>query len=142
MIQKDQREKDRDICEAATGGVWIAVQPRSQEGGSSLGHFGPTWADEYPAATSVRMAGTRIRLTWEEHEANARAAVNAVNRLPSYIDAADEMERRIAEVDALATQAWKQAADYAAWGEHGAAAMMRDRFDALTKALRILRGQP
>lgn len=99
MISKEARERDRGICEAATP-EWIVVQPRSQEGGPTLGHTGPSFGNTFPAATSFRAAtGDPFdALSWEQHAANAAAAVTGRNRLPLYIAALDEAERERDEV--------------------------------------------
>lgn len=113
MITKEERDADAAILAAATGGTWITVVPRSQEGGVQLAGFGPTLAKDWPTATSLRVGGTdsstaekaglvaveAARMTMEQHAANAQAAAHAVNRLPVYIEAAAEMERRIAAME-------------------------------------------
>ena len=77
---------------AATPGPLIAVQPRSQDGGQAIAHFGPSWSDTFPARTSVRLPESGAPpLTWEQHERNAdfhahawedtRALVAEVRRL-------------------------------------------------------------
>ena len=107
MIPKAERDADAAILAAATGGMWITVAPRSQEGGVQLAGFGPALAKDWPTATSLRVGGAdsstaekaalvaveAARMTMEQHAANAKAAAHAVNRLPVYIEAAAEMER-------------------------------------------------
>lgn len=113
MIPKAERDADAAILAAATGGTWITAAPRSQEGGVQLAGFGPALAKDWPTATSLRVGGTdsstaekaalvaveAARMTMEQHAANAKAAAHAVNRLPVYIEAAAEMERRIESVN-------------------------------------------
>jgi len=106
MIPKAERDADAAILAAATGGTWVTVAPRSQEGGVQLASFGGL--DAPNVAVSLRVAGKwhiglrqeQEGVPWEQHAANAKAAAHAVNRLPVYIEAAAEMERRIESVNA------------------------------------------
>ena len=116
MIPKADRDADKAILAAATPGTWIAALPSSQDGGVQLAGFGPAFAPRWPAATSLRVGGTDsntaeryaaiAHATWQmtmgQHAANAKAAAHAVNRLPAYIAEDEEMERRVAEIAALA----------------------------------------
>ena len=114
VIPKAERDADAAILAAATGGTWITAAPRSQEGGVQLAGFGPALAKGWPTATSLRVGGAdsstaekaalvaveASRMTMEQHAADAKAAAHSVNRLPVYIEAAAEMERRIDLLDA------------------------------------------
>ena len=101
MIPKAERDADAAILAAATGGEWATYSPRSQDGGVSLASFGGL--DAPNVAVSLRVAGEwhiglrqeQEGMPWEQHAANAKAAAHAVNRLPVYIEAMAEMERRI-----------------------------------------------
>jgi hypothetical protein len=106
VIPKAERDADAAILAAATGGTWATVAPRSQEGGVQLAGFGGLDAPD--VAVSLRVAGEwslataeqQGEMSWEQHAYNAKAAAHAVNRLPVYIEAAAEMERRIESVNA------------------------------------------
>lgn len=130
MIPKAQRDADRAVCEATTGGEWIAVQPRSQEGGEVIASFGPSWHDTFPAETHLRMAGASRPLTWGEHADNARFAVVAHERMPAYIAALDTLDARMTEI-----------ATRLATAPVGADEWDRGRYHGLAEAFRILRGE-
>ncbi len=91
----------------------------------NLLHAGPTWGDEFPVATSLRLADRVMLVSWEEHAANAAFVVTAHDRLPQYIADAEELDRRIETL-----------ADIAADPEtnHATASVLRD-------AVKILRGE-
>jgi hypothetical protein len=106
VIPKAERDADAAILAAATGGTWVTVAPRSQEGGVQLASF--VGLDAPNVAVSLRVAGKwhiglrqeQEGVPWEQHAANAKAAAHAVNRLLVYIEAAAEMERRVEAVNA------------------------------------------
>jgi hypothetical protein len=67
----------------ASLGPWIAVRPRDQDGGASICHTGPTWGDDFPARSSVRVAVGPMRIyDWLQHEANADFIAHARTDLP------------------------------------------------------------
>lgn len=112
MIPKAERDADAAILAAATGGTWITV-PRTSQEGLMVACAGPVMAscEDARQATSIRverpgsigdMAHAEARMPWEQHVANAQAAAHAVNRLPEYIEAAAEMERRTQAVTEFA----------------------------------------
>lgn len=76
---------------------WIAVQPRSQEGGPSVAHTGPTWdssvSQAFPKRASIRMLTDRSLIaSWEQSERNADYIVAACNGLPDLVAALREAE--------------------------------------------------
>jgi hypothetical protein len=84
---------------AATEGPWIAVLPRSQEGGPSICHAGPGWADEFSHPTNVRTAkgDALARRTWEQSAADAAFIAAARTDVPRL---AAEVRRLRAVTDA------------------------------------------
>ncbi len=143
MIPKAERDADAAILAAATGGTWITVAPRSQEGGVQLAGFGGLDAPD--VAVSLRVAGEwslatveqQGEMSWGQRAANAKAAAHAVNRLPVYIEAAAEMERRIAEVEAERGKLARKLAS----ATIGSGGSHTDGFHGgIAWALRILRG--
>lgn len=122
MIPKAERDADAAILAAATGGKW---------------HYSPT------AGIHVQDGDGRVAIAFPEdvpdgrEEANGTAAALAVNRLPEYIAALDEMERRIAEVE---TEREKLARKLAS-ATIGSGGSHTDGFHGgIAWALRILRG--
>ena len=112
MIPKAERDADAAILAAATCGTWVTV-PRTSQKGLMVACAGPVMAscEDARQATSIRverpgsigdMAHAEARMPWEQHAANAKAAAHAVNRLPVYIEAAAEMERRAQAVTEFA----------------------------------------
>ena len=110
MIPKAERDADAAILAAATSGTWVTV-PRTSQKGLMVACAGPVMAscEDARQATSIRverpgsigdMAHAEARMPWEQHAANAKAAAHAVNRLPVYIEAAAETERRIEKIEA------------------------------------------
>lgn len=88
MIPKEDRDRDRAICEAATKGPWRAGNTSRGDAGD-VEVFAPD--------------GSEICLCWPDRKAeNASAIANAVNRLPAYIAALDEMEGRITALEEAA----------------------------------------
>jgi hypothetical protein len=73
---------------------------------------------------------------------NQLAIVNAVNRLPVYIAALEEMERRVERIARLAAESEQHAWTLRANNNFSAAVASEDRASALQMALRILRGEP
>lgn len=91
MISKEERDKDRAICEAAT---------RDWRQGHHVGEPKAICAAATPDESLLMLDKDGMAIFWRE--VDARAAVNAVNRLPAYIADAEEMERRVeALVEAL-----------------------------------------
>lgn len=128
MISKEEREKDKAICEAAT---------QEWRQGHHVGEPKAICAAATPDESLLMLDKDGMAIFWRE--VDARAAVNAVNRLPTYIADAEEMERRIAEVEAVRDRAMDlrervRGID----GEYTAIVNLR----AWESALRILRGQP
>ena len=82
MITKEEREKDKAICDAATPGPRIVIggeEPRID-------------ADGHTIAAVV---------CWDLAIENARALANAADRLPLYIDALDKIDERMATIEEL-----------------------------------------
>jgi hypothetical protein len=131
MITKAEREADRAICEAATPGPW-QVSPTSNVWGPQ--HVRLPIHDQIADVDPLDETGRR-------HE-DAEAIVNAVNRLPAYIDAAEEMERRIAKIEDMATGWAGSAETYTIKGKHEEAAICRAKAKSLHDVLCILRGEP
>lgn len=115
MISKSERERDKAICEAATPGPlrwWTSNSHRRLR------------SDSVPRDVAY---GTKHRDGVDDiviSEQDMAAIENAVNRLPAYIAAAEEMERRIAEIEAEA--------ELVSYSE--------SFVDGIRYALRILRG--
>ena len=90
MISKEEREKDKAICEAASTD-W-------REGAVEKWHL-------YCAATHPdRLCHERVLMRANEHfpyEADVKAAAHCRNRLPVYIDALDKIEERMATIEEL-----------------------------------------
>ena len=131
MITKEQRDRDTAICEAATTD-W-------REGAVEKWHL-------YCRATHPdRASDERVLMRANEHfpyEADVRAAAHCRNRLPAYIAAAEEMERRIERIEEMAT-GWARAAEkHTLAGEHDEARVCRAKSSALQGAARLLRGEP
>lgn len=122
MIPKAEREKDRAICNAATKGTW-------EECGQSIFVAGEEPGE--PAADWV------ANVAYRALRRDRAALANAVNRLPVYIEEAEEMERRIAEIETVRDRAKALRERLRGQdGEHTAIINLR----AWDSALRILRG--
>lgn len=142
MIPKAERDADAAILAAATGGTWItaALPTRAASPEIRLGSFGPCVDSprnmpvmvciQAPGATFGDVAMAEATTSWEQHAANAKAAVHCRNRLPAYIAALDEMERRIARIEA-----WHKASTDS---EHGDPDERAE--ETLATVLKILRG--
>ena len=120
MITKEEREKDKAICEAASTD-W-------REGAVEKWHL-------YCAATHPeRMAHERVLMRANEsfpYEADVKAAAHCRNRLPLYIADAEEMEKRIAKI-----KQWHKASTDS---EHGDPDERAE--EVLALVLKILRGE-
>lgn len=117
MITKEEREKDKAICEAATPGPW------THEGGRMV-RCQPN-GDTVPARTTE----------------DAIFMITARTALPAYIAAAEEMERRIAKVERLRQRAEREAAAHKVAHEFGRCLEALERKAALEQALAFLRGE-
>lgn len=119
MISKEERERDRAICEAAAAGPWH-VNRFDNEGGAI------NWQVQSRAKPYEVIANVD-----DSEVVKARATATMIARareaLPAYIADAEEMERRIAEVEALAA---------------ARTGVLRDEGAAIQAVLRILRGEP
>ena len=128
MISKDERERDKAVCEAASPDWRAGVVETDNIYVRST----------HPNAVGPERVLMRANIHFP-YEADVRAAAHCRNRLPAYIADAEEMERRIAEVEAVRDRAMDlrervRGID----GEYTAIVNLR----AWESALRILRGQP
>lgn len=122
MITREQREKDKAVCDAATPGP---LEVDAEE--SIVWQRGPCAGEGAAVATTEEMG-------------DAVFFVRAREALPAYIADAEEMERRIAKVEAMATGWAGSAETYTSKSEHDHAAICRAKSSVLQEALRILRG--
>ena len=127
MISKSERERDKAICEAAT---------RQWRQAHHVGEPRAIYRAKYMDLSLLAL--DRDGMAIFAREADAAAAVNAVNRLPVYIADAEEMERRIRIVEGTAAELRRLAPGVDA----EQAAEARVRAEAIEGVLRILRGEP
>lgn len=132
MISKEEREKDKTICEAATPGPLVAWcdAPGRVRGWSVCTTDGDGLGEDDVANDCT--------------EADAIALANAVNRLPAYIVDAEEMERRIATLEDELREV-QRAADRSRTGgvsveARDAKARWESRAATLSAVLLVLRG--
>lgn len=93
MITKEQREKDRAICESVTKPLpWTYSTSNSHRWFLSDGRGAVAYG------TKLRDGADDIVID----DRDGKHLENAANRLPAYIAAAEEMERRIETLGALA----------------------------------------
>ncbi len=123
MIPKDEREKDKAICARATEGQW-AVQRGDEEAGDITydivrGHLTIAFVPE----------GSRDAHDRSDARADATAIVNAVTRLPKYIEAIDAIDARLAKLNRLIADATPRTPQAQAY------------VDGLVFARRVLRGE-
>lgn len=116
MISKEEREKDKAICNAATPPPWI--------------HEGGRMFRCRPHGDSVSARTTM----------DALFMVAARERLPAYIAALDDIEERFAAAEEVIAAAHRTAAILAEDGDDSAASLWRDRAQYMNEILEILRG--
>jgi hypothetical protein len=136
MITKEQRERDRAICERVETPLpwrWWTSCSHQRLSSDVTGKDGDV---AYGHTHKDGCGDIAIR------ECDMAHVENAVNRLPAYIADAEEMERRIERVERLAREAAEGAARHKAQGEHSAALVCGDVADAYQRAAKILRGEP
>lgn len=131
-MTKDERDADRAICNAATVGPW------GYKGGA-LKHYAFSLDEREDFGVSLQS------LHWNDGhdvpaEANARFIAAARTRWPAALDALDEMDRRVAEVEALWARYDADANDLETQGVYTKAMEPRSHANVLDRALRILRG--
>lgn len=122
MITREEREKDKAICEAATPGPWRWWTSNSHRRLRS---------DAAPGDVAF---GTKLRDGCDDiviSDADMAASENAANRLPLYIADAEEMEKRIAKI-----KQWHKASTDS---EHGDPDERAE--EVLALVLKILRGE-
>lgn len=115
MISKDERERDKAVCEAASPDWRAGVVETDNIYVRST----------HPNAVGPERVLMRANIHFP-YEADVRAAAHCRNRLPAYIADAEEIERRIAKIEQLIEDVGPKAQETA----------------GLRFALRILRGQP
>lgn len=125
----DEIKKDKAICEAATPEWRQAHHVREPKGITSARDMGMSL-----------LALDRDGMAIFDREADACAAVNAVNRLPVYIAEAEESQRRLAEVKDAADKAEIAARRHAEMSEQAGAEREAARASALRWALKTMRG--
>ena len=129
MSTKAEREKDKAICEAAT--------PDWREGAAEK------WNLYCRTTHPERMGNERVLMRANEHfpyEADMRAAARCRNRLPEYIADAEEMERRVTQVEKLLAQTQERVAISRGAGMMVHALEDEQRASLYSEVLCILRG--
>lgn len=127
MISRDERERDRAICEAATPGPWEQMYASNNAGM-------PTADFKIPAHNG----GATVEMLADD----AAFIVAARERWPAALDALDEMERRIAEVEYRMRGMMASAERVRQLGAETHAKALVRAADGMREALRILRGEP
>jgi hypothetical protein len=129
MIPKEKRDADRRICEGATRRPCNSLRhlssvPSGKDGDVAHAYRSPADGVPYIAIREEDMA----------------AIENAVNRLPAYIDALDDVDRQIAEIDRQAQRHETSGRKLFSQQEDAAATVCFDKAAVLRDALKILRG--
>jgi len=132
MIPKEQRERDAAIASKATKGRWrwwtsnSYRRLRTDDGGPDIA-YGHTHKD---GCGDIAIS-----------DEDMAAIENAVNCLPAYIMALDEVDRRIERVEKMITEVACRAYAHMHAGEPDDAVRCREQMAALKRAVRILRGE-
>lgn len=135
MISKSDRERDKAICEAATGGVWS--WELEHDGGWTLysNRGAPIDSDAPSGIGNMQHGYNMLRVEKDGFDwsgESLRALILAAgSRMGQYIADAEEMDRRISEVEELLTMSRRVRG-------HGG---MEQYSEGMAKALRILRGE-
>lgn len=132
MITKEERDRDKAICDAATPGPWeytktVWAERSGTEDVCDLGN--DAWVVTRAPALS-------------RYDNDGAFIAAARNRLPVYIAALDEMDLRLALLVADCNVHEARARNLQRSGEHAAAVVAQAKADGMREAIRVMQGEP